>query len=136
MIGQGRQSGRFFAKCGLLYEKVPDEEKGNNSDHGESQTSDEDEDNSERGPRYVDVFQPKVTSLSSRLGFSPDLMERFDSGKKLTKDEKRHAIFVDFVRKLLTIDPDARPTATEALDHPWTRLAASLTEEDIKYPPS
>ena len=27
--------------------------------------------------------------------------------------------FVEFIRFLLTIDPDKRPTASEALNHPW-----------------
>ena len=27
--------------------------------------------------------------------------------------------FVEFIRFLLTVDPDKRPTAAEALEHPW-----------------
>jgi serine/threonine protein kinase len=63
-------------------------------------------------------------------------MEKFDSGKPLSKDEKHQALFTDLVRKLLTIDPEARPTAAEALDHPAMLYAANLTEADIKYPSS
>ncbi|BGP48991.1 hypothetical protein JCM10450v2_004870 [Rhodotorula kratochvilovae] len=31
----------------------------------------------------------------------------------------------DFIRQLLTVDEDARPTAAEALEHPWLRTALS-----------
>ncbi|GAA5977936.1 hypothetical protein JCM11641_004338 [Rhodosporidiobolus odoratus] len=31
----------------------------------------------------------------------------------------------DFIRQLLTVDEDARPTAAEALEHPWLRAAIS-----------
>jgi len=39
------------------------------------------------------------------------------------------------VSRLLTIDPDERPTAEEALQHPWIVSGYNLTEEDLKYPP-
>lgn len=129
MIAQGRQSGRFFAKSGLLFEKVVDEKEDSGSNE-----SDDDDDSSEQRKQYVDIFQPKTTSLAARLGFAGDLMDRFDSGEKVTKEESRQAMFVDFVRKLLTIDPDVRPTARQALQHPWMLYAESLTEDDIRYP--
>jgi len=50
------------------------------------------------------------------------------------KDENR-ALFVDFVSKLLTIDPDARVSAAEALNHPWITSSLDLTEDDIRYGP-
>ena len=40
---------------------------------------------------------------------------------------------MDFVTKLLTIDPDSRPTAAEALNHPWITSSLDLTEEEIRY---
>ena len=46
------------------------------------------------------VFVPKKTNLQARLG---------------TKDHE----FVDFVRYLLQLDPSKRPSATEALKHPF-----------------
>eukprot|EP00977_Amphora_coffeiformis_P011182 scaffold2671_cov167-Amphora_coffeaeformis.AAC.20 len=132
MIAQGRQSGRFFAKSGLLFEKVADDkdESGHNSDESDDDVS------SESRRQYVDVFQPKTTSLAARLGFAADLMDRFDSDVMLTREESRQALFVDFVRMLLTIDSDIRPTARQALQHPWMVYAETLTEEDIKYPSS
>jgi len=51
----------------------------------------------------LDWLQPKRTSLRSRL----------HSGKD--------SVFVDFLSKLLTVDPRKRPTAKEALQHPWLK---------------
>jgi serine/threonine protein kinase len=45
-------------------------------------------------------------------------------------------MFVDFVGYLLTIDPESRPTAAQALHHPWMQYAASLSDADIRYPKS
>ena len=41
-------------------------------------------------------------------------------------------MFTDFVSQLLTIDPDGRPTAEEALKHPWMQYAATLTEAELE----
>jgi serine/threonine protein kinase len=35
----------------------------------------------------------------------------------------------------LTIDPEKRPSAEEALEHPWILSGFNLSEEDLKYPP-
>jgi serine/threonine protein kinase len=137
MSSQGRQSSSFFTKCGLLYEKVSSgrgEGKEGSSDGESSGESDGDDDKGK--PKYCDIFQPKATTLSARLGFAPDLLKNYDSGKRLSKESKRQALFVDFIRKLLTIDPETRPTAAEALKHPWIKYASSLTEDDVKYPSS
>lgn len=124
MIAQGRQSGRFFTKSGLLYESVDGSE-------------DDDDDDKVKDSQY-DIFQPKSTRLSSRLGFDADLMDDFEEEKfrKIDSKRKQQIMFTDFVTKLLTIDPYGRPTAEEALNHPWMQYAASLTEEEIKYPSS
>lgn len=132
MIVQGRQSSRFFTKCGLLYEKVSYDNDENHDDSfsGDSSTNEDDR----HKPSHIDIFQPKRTTLSARLGFAPDLIEKFDSGKQLSVDEQQQARFTDLVRRLLTIDPEARLTAAEALNHPAMLYAATLTEADIKYP--
>ena len=54
--------------------------------------------------------------------------------KKIPLERQIKQIFTDFVGRLLTIDPDSRPTAEEALNHPWMLYAASLTDDEIKYP--
>lgn len=119
LIAKGRQSGQFFTASGLLYEKAdPDDES-----HDASMSSHEED--------SYNIFQPKTTTLAARLGFDPDLLEKTD----LQPDEEECAMFVDFVRQLLTIDPDARPTAEEALRHPWILSSYQLTEDDIRYPP-
>jgi serine/threonine protein kinase len=127
MIVQGRQSENFFTKRGLLFESLSEEEETNNDSHH----SDKGEQNV---GRKIDIFQPKATTLASRLGFTSDLLEKLDNGKTLSKDLTRQAMFVDFVRKLLTIDPEVRPTAGQALEHPWMKYASALKEEDILYP--
>jgi serine/threonine protein kinase len=130
MVAQGRQSNRFFTKSGLLYEAV-DLSEGETPSGKESAGSldlDE-EDDSQRLERF-DVFQPKVTTLAARLGFTANLMDVSTP----TPEEKEQAQFVDFCRCLLTIDPDLRPSAAQALEHPWIVAASTLTEENIKYP--
>ena len=91
MIATGRQSRTYFTKTGLVYEREEDVDA-------------------------VDIFQPKETSLSARLGNPND------------------EVFLDFIRQLLTIDPELRPTAAQALEHPWMKYAEDLTEDDIVYP--
>ncbi|KAL3945328.1 MAG: hypothetical protein SGBAC_000604 [Bacillariaceae sp.] len=130
MIAQGRQSGRFFTKSGLLYEVV-------DSTDGRTAPGPHDDDSDGRNGLF-DIFQPKTTKLSARLGFSERLMDGFDGSNFGSFDSKRQKrmMMVDFVSKLLTVDPDARPTAEEALQHPWMQYATTLTEEQIKYPSS
>ena len=119
LIAKGRQSGQFFTASGLLYEKAdPDDES-----HDASMSSHEED--------SYNIFQPKTTTLAARLGFDHDLLEKTD----LQPEEEECAMFVDFVRQMLTIDPDARPTAEEALRHPWILSSYQLTEDDIRYPP-
>ncbi|KAL3923619.1 MAG: hypothetical protein SGILL_001554 [Bacillariaceae sp.] len=137
MIAQGRQSGRFFTKSGLLYEVVDDSdnESAKNSPPG---PDDDDSDSETDAPIHYDIFQPKNTRLSSRLGFDADLMDDYDKNTYSgSGDVSRHELmqlFTDFVSRLLTIDPDGRPSADEALQHPWMLYAATLAEDQIKYP--
>lgn len=69
--------------------------------------------------QYHLIF-PKRTTLQSRL--------HFDSSASMTKDEE---LFVDFIRTTLLLDPRKRPTAYEALQHPW--LADADTVEFEPY---
>ena len=137
MIAQGRQSGRFFTKSGLLYEFVDDSEReGSKSAPGPHDDSDDENDSTQ-----FDIFQPKKTRLASRLGFAADLMDDgfneddYNPSHSFSEREEEE-MFTDFVSRLLTIDPDGRPSAAEALKHPWMKYAATLTEEEIKYPSS
>eukprot|EP00531_Pseudo-nitzschia_arenysensis_P017585 CAMPEP_0116150446 /NCGR_PEP_ID=MMETSP0329-20121206/19553_1 /TAXON_ID=697910 /ORGANISM="Pseudo-nitzschia arenysensis, Strain B593" /LENGTH=1360 /DNA_ID=CAMNT_0003646963 /DNA_START=169 /DNA_END=4251 /DNA_ORIENTATION=- len=136
MIAQGRQCGRFFTKSGLLYEVVGQSEDEEGLAITPPAPDDEDSASDAELERVeFDIFQPKSTRLSSRLRFDSDLMD--DYGRESTPAERKlEQMFTDFVAKLLTIDPDNRPTAEEALNHPYMLYAASLTDEQIKYPSS
>lgn len=129
MIEEGRQSGQFFTPTGLLYEKV--ESDDNSAIRMNTSTSFTDDDSVSGENSLFNVLQPKTTTMAERLGFDPNLM----STKRKTWEEDEKALFTDFVTKLLTIDPDKRPSAEEALEHPWILSGFNLTEEDLKYPP-
>lgn len=136
MIAQGRQCGRFFTKSGLLYEVVGQSDDEEGLSITPPAPDDEDSKSDAELERVeFDIFQPKSTQLSSRLGFDSNLMD--DCGRENTPAERKlEQMFTDFVAKLLTIDPDNRPTAEEALRHPYMLYAASLTDDQIKYPSS
>jgi serine/threonine protein kinase len=133
MIAQGRQCGRFFTKSGLLYEIVDESDRDEAASRTPPGPDDESDSENESEKAQFDIFQPKSTRLSSRLGFDDDLMD--DCGEKNIPSERQiKQMFTDFVARLLTIDPDGRPSAEEALNHPWMLYASSLTDDQIKYP--
>lgn len=125
MIDKGRNCHRIFTDSGLIYEKISssdDNDVDEDNSHGSSSST-----NTEKF--FFHVYQPKTTTIAARLGFDEDLLDQ----PNLSNDDKNRAFFIDFVRKLLTIDPDTRPTAAEALDHPWIKSSLDLTEDDIYY---
>lgn len=129
MIEEGRQNGQFFTPTGLLYEKVETDDESAIRMDTSSSFHDDDEEGGEQ--TLFNVFQPKTTTMAERLGFDANLM----SSKRTTWKEDEKALFTDFVTRLLTVDPEKRPTADEALEHPWILSGYNLTEEDLKYPP-
>lgn len=62
----------------------------------------------------TDILQPKKTSLSHRVP---------------TEDAEA----IDFISCLLQIDPGKRPTALEALDHPWLAQRGSASRTGHSY---
>jgi len=58
----------------------------------------------EEGELYenTEIITPKKTTLQRRI-------------------KSDDVLFLDFLRKLLTVDPTRRPTASEALQHPWLK---------------
>jgi len=105
MLKEGRLVSNFFTKEKLLYQEVFED----GDSHGYM-------DNSEVMPKKkartgkIQLLVPKKSSLKHRL--------RTNDG-----------YFLDFVRWLLEVDPAKRPTAAEALTHPW------LTEQSYNDPP-
>jgi serine/threonine protein kinase len=51
-----------------------------------------------------------------------------DVAQLLTGEGAQDALFVNFITQLLQVDPKKRPTAAEALQHPW--LATDLEMEE------
>ena len=124
MIAKGRNSHRIFTDSGLIYEKI-DPDDVDDMDRIEDRSVDD------ANRSLYDVYQPKMTTMAARLGFDEDFMDQ----PKLSEDDSKRALFIDFVSSLLTVDPDARPSAAEALNHPWITSSLDLTEDDIKYGP-
>jgi len=122
MIAKGRNSHRIFTDSGLIYEKIPSEDGEEDRSQGSS-----DDDDSEK--TLFNVYQPKMTTVAARLGFEEDFMDQ----PRVTEDDENRAMFVDFVSKLFNIDPDARLSAADALNHPWITSSLDLTEDDIRY---
>jgi serine/threonine protein kinase len=106
VLQEGRDTRKYFTVSDIVYEK---DEVG----------------------QYHLVF-PKRTTLESRLHLSGSKADTSDalspsSGPvQLSEDE---ALFVDFIRSTLCLDPRKRPTAYEALQHPWLRDADTVEFE-------
>eukprot|EP01017_Pseudomicrothorax_dubius_P048516 TRINITY_DN883_c0_g1_i5.p1 TRINITY_DN883_c0_g1~~TRINITY_DN883_c0_g1_i5.p1 ORF type:complete len:144 (-),score=41.96 TRINITY_DN883_c0_g1_i5:156-587(-) len=96
MMRDGKLVSNFFTKERLLFQDVMEEGEGNSQHFN---------DNSEamlrkRRTGRIQILVPKRSSLKYRLK---------------TDD----VYFLDFVRSLLEIDPAKRPSAKEAMNHPW-----------------
>jgi len=103
MMKKGKLVGNFFTREGLIYQEPP-EENEENKDGSRPHSMSNAERRAERkrmGENLkIQILIPKVTNLKHRLK---------------TEDEA----FIDFVRWLLEIDPEKRPTAKEAMTHRW-----------------
>lgn len=105
MMKEGRLVSNFFTREGLIYQEAKDGDKDDDESKSksdsemrvkkkkQSQASDEE--------LKIHILVSKKTTLKKRMNDCPD------------------AAFVDFVRWLLEVDPLKRPTAREALTHPW-----------------
>eukprot|EP00816_Leptocylindrus_hargravesii_P001733 CAMPEP_0196807098 /NCGR_PEP_ID=MMETSP1362-20130617/7036_1 /TAXON_ID=163516 /ORGANISM="Leptocylindrus danicus, Strain CCMP1856" /LENGTH=999 /DNA_ID=CAMNT_0042180861 /DNA_START=279 /DNA_END=3278 /DNA_ORIENTATION=- len=116
MTKEGKYSKKFFLESGLLFEKEGGED-GSCSNHHEK--NDDDDDDNET---YFTIYQPKSTTLAERLGFDPD---------HTSKDQ---TLFIHFIKSLLTVDPELRPTAQEALEHPWIVMGRRYGSGELEYP--
>lgn len=95
----GKLINNFFTRERLLYQEVSTDAKSKQNEHL-SEDMVELINKHRKSKKKVQVLVPKLSSLKARLRTS-DLM------------------FLDFVRCLLDTDRERRPSATEALRHPW-----------------
>ena len=99
MFKSGRHTDNFFTKERIVYLEVVEEDKNIDNRHL-SEEMIELISRHRKSKKKSALLVPKKTSLKSRL--------RTDD-----------SMFLDFVRCLLEVDKDKRPTAAEALRHPW-----------------
>ena len=141
VLDAGRQTSKYFTVSHVVYDRIEADE--------EEEEEEEEEENGDhnhgKAATYV-LLYPKTTSLENRLHVPSarayhrnakareKVIKRLrhqcgDENPRVTKlqEECAHAhaqeeeviLFVDFLRQLLTLDPSKRPTAAEALRHPW-----------------
>ena len=91
---EGRLVSNFFTREGLIYQEANEGEDASDAKKGKDKLSHSEDD------MKIHILVAKKTTLKKRL-----------------KCDDQH--FVDFVRWLLEVDPMKRPTAKEALTHPW-----------------
>jgi serine/threonine protein kinase len=97
MVRKGRYSHRFYTKSGHLYERTSNQSHEGSSVQG-----------SGTGVEQYELLVPKKSSLRHRV---PDA----DAG------------LLSFISYLLCVDPRKRPSAAEAMHHPWLQYSyASL----------
>ncbi len=90
------------------------EADGVDDDQGEGNNTYISNNNGGSGKKKMHVIVPKRTLLKNRLK---------------CEDEK----FVEFIRFLLKIDPNERPTAEQALNHPWFKVKYKDEEENNEH---
>ncbi len=96
MITRGKESASHFTSIGLLYCEI---EAGEGGEGGEG-------DDSAANVDKVDIITPVPTTLTKTLGYEEGAMNEIEEQ------------FVDLISSLLQVDPEKRPTAKEALQHP------------------
>jgi serine/threonine protein kinase len=95
---EGKLVSNFFTREGLIYMEAPDEDEESQSGIPPSQRKKRPRNENEE--LKVHILVSKKTTLKQRMNCDDDN-------------------FVDFVRWLLEVDPLKRPTAKQALTHPW-----------------
>lgn len=96
MMKEGRLVANFFTREGLLYQEVKEGGEEESKKGGKKPPAAQPEDEETK----IHILVAKKTTLKQRLQCSD-------------------AYFLDFVRWLLEVDPLKRPTAKEALQHPF-----------------
>ena len=106
---EGKLVSNFFTREGLIYMEAPDEDEESQGGIPPSQRKKRVRDEGEE--LKVHILVAKKTTLKKRMG---------------TNDDN----FVDFVRWLLEVDPLKRPSAKQALSHPWLTECKYVIEAD------
>ncbi|CAM9455736.1 unnamed protein product, partial [Phaeothamnion confervicola] len=133
MLALGREVPRLFTGDNVLYQRISghdnsashgnsgggsgsgeDPRRGGGGGSGEDVQNDGDDRGGPSQPPAAMMIYPKRTCLRLRLNVED-------------------ALFLDFVSKLLSADPALRPTAAEALRHPWILDGHKWTDEDLFY---
>ena len=83
MIAQGRNCHRIFTDSGLIYEKTTVD------DVEDSRSVSSNDDAGSSGKTVYNVFQPKRTTISARLGFDEDFMDQ----PKLNEDVSSRMVY-------------------------------------------
>lgn len=94
MMKEGRLVSNFFTREGLIYQEAGG--SGEQEEGAESKKKSRGGD----GDNKIHIMVPKKTTLKARV-------------------KAEDPYYLDFVRWLLEIDPTKRPSAKEALQHPW-----------------
>ena len=98
----GTETTRYFTSGFVVYKREGQEGEEEEGEEEEAEEKEEREGGGEEGEEggKVSLLYPKKSCLAARIR---------------TKDD----LFLDFVGSLLTLHPTHRPTAEEALKHPW-----------------
>jgi serine/threonine protein kinase len=114
MMKEGRLVQNYFTREGLIYQEAKDsDETENNESNNRGNKGKKDE------AKGADISSGKINILIA---------------KKTTLKARLHTddyFFIDFVSKLLDIDPDKRLSAKEALKHPFLTEAV-YPEDEVK----
>jgi serine/threonine protein kinase len=105
MMKEGRLVSNFFTREGLIYQETgatagAEDDQSESSKTGGGTKKHPKRGGNEDGELKIHIMVPKKTTLKARV--------KCDD-----------AYYLDFVRWLLEIDPTKRPSAKEALQHPW-----------------
>ena len=99
VLQSGADTHKYFTLSNIIYEPCSNPNSYNHDPNSE----------------HYNLIYPKKTSLAHRLHLPLN-------GVEFTAED---FLFLDFIRRLLDLNPETRLTAREALSHPWLENALS-----------
>jgi serine/threonine protein kinase len=126
LLRRGRFAHKFFTADRLVYERpgqpggAPQDDDENQEEMEEDLETDEQDDEESDNDEDADLDEHerrRARQLRRRQRVSLLLPTPVSLQQKL--DNCDDELFVDFIRTLLTVEPEHRPSATEAMLHPW-----------------